>query len=41
MEREKRMGWYKLRITKRETLYVDDEAEHTVSLVETVGEPID
>ena len=28
MEREKRMGWYKLRITKRETLSVDDEAEH-------------
>ena len=41
MEREKRMGWYKLRITKRETVYIDDEAEHTVSLVETVGEPID
>ena len=41
MEREKRMDWYKLRVTKRETLYVDDEAEHTVTLVETEGEPID
>lgn len=41
MEREKRKDRYKLRISRRETLYVDDEPEHTVTLVEMVGEPID
>ena len=41
MEREKRKDRYKLRISRRETLYVDDEPEHTVTLVEMVGEPMD
>jgi hypothetical protein len=41
MEREKRKDKYLLRISKRETLYVQDEPEHTVSLIELIGEAIE
>ena len=41
MELKKRKERYKLRINKRETLYVDDEPEHTLMMVELVGRPIE
>ncbi len=36
-----RKATYKLRVTRREALYVHDEPDHTLMLVELEGEPID
>jgi hypothetical protein len=36
-----RKATYKLRITRRETLHVHDEADHALMLVEMEGEPIE
>jgi len=36
-----RKASYKLRITRREALYVHDEPDHALMLVELEGEPID
>ena len=41
METKKRKDKYKLRITRREIFYVDDEPEHTLTTVEMSGEPIE
>lgn len=41
MERKKRKERYNLRVNKRETLYVDDEPEHALTMVELLGEPIE
>jgi hypothetical protein len=41
MVRKKRKDKYRLRIMKRDLQYVQDEPEHIVSMVETVGEPIE
>lgn len=35
-----RKATYKLRVTRREALYVHDEPDHTLMLVELEGEPI-
>ena len=40
-EQKKRKERYKLRINRRETLYVDDEPEHAMMMVELVGKPIE
>lgn len=40
-EYKRRKEIYKLRINRRETLYVDDEPEHTMMMVELVGRPIE
>ncbi len=40
MENKKQKDKYKLRISRREIFYVDDEPEHILSTVEMVGEPI-
>lgn len=40
-EHKKRKERYKLRINRRETLYVDDEPEHAMMMVELVGKPIE
>ena len=37
----KRKASYRLEITRRETLYVHDQFDHTLMLVEMEGEPID
>ena len=37
----KRKASYKLRVTRRECLYVDDEADHTLMILELEGEPIE
>lgn len=36
-----RKASYKLRVTRREALYVHDEPDHSLMLVELEGEPID
>ena len=36
-----RKATYKLRVTRREALYVHDEPDHTLMLVEMEGEPIE
>ncbi len=36
-----RKATYKLRVTRREALYVHDESDHTLMLVELEGEPIE
>jgi hypothetical protein len=36
-----RKATYKLRLTRREALYVHDESDHTLMLVEMEGEPIE
>jgi hypothetical protein len=36
-----RKATYKLRLTRREALYVHDESNHTLMLVEMEGEPIE
>ncbi len=36
-----RKASYKLRITRREVLYVHDEPDHSLMLVELEGEPVD
>ena len=36
-----RKATYKLRVTRREALYVHDEPDHSLMLVELEGEPID
>jgi hypothetical protein len=36
-----RKATYKLRVTRREALYVHDEPDHTLMLVELEGEPLD
>ena len=36
-----RKATYQLRVTRREALYVHDEPDHTLMLVELEGEPID
>ncbi len=36
-----RKATYKLRVTRREALYVHDESDHTLMLVELEGEPLD
>lgn len=41
MENKKQRDKYKLRISRREIFYVDDEPEHILSTVEMVGEPIE
>jgi hypothetical protein len=41
MEVKKRKERYKLRINRRDTLYVDDEPEHTMMMVELIGRPIE
>ena len=41
MEGKKRKERYKLRINRRETLYVDDEPDHSLMMVELVGRPIE
>jgi hypothetical protein len=37
----KRKASYKLRVTRRECLYVHDEADHTLMILELEGEPIE
>jgi hypothetical protein len=37
----KRKASYRLMVTRREMLYVGDEFDHTLSLVEMEGEPIE
>ena len=37
----KRKASYKLRVTRRESLYVHDEPDHTLMILELEGEPID
>ena len=41
MEIKKRKERYRLRINRREALYVDDEPDHTLMMVELVGRPIE
>jgi hypothetical protein len=36
-----RKATYKLRVTRRESLYVHDESDHTLMLVEMEGEPVE
>jgi len=36
-----RKATYKLRVTRREALYVHDESDHTLMLVELEGEPVE
>ena len=36
-----RKATYKLRVTRREALYVHDESDHTLMLVELEGDPIE
>jgi hypothetical protein len=36
-----RKATYKLRVTRREALYVHDEPDHSLMLVEMEGEPVD
>jgi hypothetical protein len=36
-----RKATYKLRVTRREALYVHDELDHTLMLVEMEGEPVE
>jgi hypothetical protein len=37
----KRKASYKLRVTRRESLYVHDEPDHTLMILELEGEPIE
>mgnify|MGYP001818875313 FL=1 len=37
----KRKASYKLRVTRRECLYVHDEADHSLMILELEGEPIE
>jgi hypothetical protein len=37
----KRKASYKLRVTRRECLYVHDEADHSLMILELEGEPLE